>query len=138
MTRDEAIRTLLHYKCYADGIATDGMSDAEAFYMAIEALSRPSDGDLISRKTAIEMTLNDPVGKVLAESNNLIGFLESLPAARTDYEDAYERGYTAGQMAERNRKEDRCDTCIHNEKVWFEEPCNSCCENYDGYERREP
>ena len=37
--------------------------------------------DYISRDEAIAETLKDPVGRVLAESNNLIGFLEGLPAA---------------------------------------------------------
>ena len=37
--------------------------------------------DYISRQAAIEKILKDPVGKTLAHSYNLIGFIEGLPTA---------------------------------------------------------
>ena len=33
--------------------------------------------------------------------------------------------------------EQTCDTCIHNDLPWYEEPCDSCCRAHSGYERRE-
>ena len=38
-------------------------------------------GRYVDLDVAIERTLQDPVGATLAESNNLIGFLECLPIA---------------------------------------------------------
>ena len=37
--------------------------------------------DYIDRQAAVEKTLKDPVGKMLADRYNLIGFLEGLPPA---------------------------------------------------------
>lgn len=27
-----------------------------------------------------------------------------------------------------------CDTCIHNNKAWDDDPCDGCCANHSGYE----
>ena len=41
-------------------------------------------GDLIERQAASDATLKDPVGRVLADRYNLIGFLEGLPSAQPE------------------------------------------------------
>ena len=29
---------------------------------------------------------------------------------------------------------ERCKTCVHDSKPWYEEPCDSCCGAHSGYE----
>ena len=43
-----------------------------------------TDGDAISRQAAIDATLKDPIGRLLADKYNLIGFLEGLPSAQPE------------------------------------------------------
>ena len=29
-----------------------------------------------------------------------------------------------------------CKNCVHNDKPWHEEPCDSCCKGNSGFERK--
>lgn len=31
----------------------------------------------------------------------------------------------------------RCDTCKHNNKMWYEAPCDNCCLAHSGWEKKD-
>lgn len=31
----------------------------------------------------------------------------------------------------------KCDDCIHNDKEWYELPCDACCPAHSGFEKKE-
>ena len=121
MTREEAITYLEDAKSdlpYKFGQALD---------MAIEALSAPQTDDLISRADAIEAIENiKRTDNWKASVIVTLCDLQSCHSCRECDEEAYERGYTAGQFADRPkgewvRKYDDKINCY-----WYE--CDQCGE----------
>ena len=74
--RQTAIDT---FHAYAPGIPWDKLDMIFAEIPSVQA-----SGDLIDRQAAIESIKNDPVGRVIAERYNIIGWLEGLPSAQPE------------------------------------------------------
>ena len=84
MTRDEAIKILSLYDVNGTWYDTNGWNvpadvQAEAFDMAIKALSAPTGGDLISRQAAIDRIRGTGYADQIKE--NMVFLLHLLPSA---------------------------------------------------------